>query len=312
MISFYTSTAPPELQRSNRNLVIAAVGDQSLHQSWMQGGKSFDIWLIHYGSGAAPTADRVIQAKGSKFHLIQDVLSTIDLEQYDYIWMPDDDVVLTGAEIDRLFDFMIGCDLWLAQPSLMGWYGVAFNLHQQGVLMRYTNFVEIMCPCFSRYALKLCMPYFKENYTGWSYDALWNFLLDHPIDKLAIIDDIVAIHTRPVFGGDIYQQANADEKLKAALADAGIIQKKYLLYKENEKDVCKGSVVNSEIHCAVVYKTIQKELENGVPRSERCWPHCDSLKGMVQSLRQSYVGNVTTPDATASDSLQQNEAPSAV
>ena len=58
----------------------------------------------------------------------------------------------------------------------------------------------------SRNALRTCLSTFDENKTGWSLDAVWNVLLNHPKNEIAIIDDVIAIHTRPVFGGDIYNE----------------------------------------------------------------------------------------------------------
>jgi hypothetical protein len=70
--------------------------------------------------------------------------------------------------------------------------------------MRFTNFVEIMCPCFSRHALELCRPYFRENRSGWGLDFLFPKLLGFPNRSIGIVDAATIIHTRPV-GGPLHK-----------------------------------------------------------------------------------------------------------
>ena len=171
-----------------KNLVISTVGDESLHKHWIDCGQYFDTFLVYYGDNKGyENESRYYQRqKGSKFHLISDAIDSLGskIDDYDYIWLPDDDVYLEKHDLLRLFHYMENYDLDLAQPSIIGWYGVEMNLHQQGSLMRFTNWVEIMCPCFSLDALKKCQNTFKENECGWSIEGLWNIRLGHPRNKI--------------------------------------------------------------------------------------------------------------------------------
>jgi hypothetical protein len=65
-------------------------------------------------------------------------------------------------------------------------------------ILRYTNFVEVLAPLFSLEALLKVYQTFDLNYSGWGYDYLWPYLLGYPQDKIAIIDNIIMTHTRPV------------------------------------------------------------------------------------------------------------------
>lgn len=269
-----------------KNLVIAAVGDRSRHREWL-GGKTYDTYLIYFGDkeqGCKGEARFHKFAKGYKYHLIKDVLDSESfIENYEYVWLPDDDLLTRGPDIDKLFQFMKEYDLWVAQPSIMGWYGVDITLHQKGSLVRFTNWVEIMCPCFSQAALQTCKKVFKENKTGWSIETIWNVLLGHPRDKIAIIDDIVVFHSRPVLTGDTHK--DRADPLKEAMAEAEAVYEKWKLGPEMRADTEHGQRVDSEVWCAVVYKQIMKEMEEGIPKQERFWPPCDWLKNEIEWLK---------------------------
>lgn len=272
-------------------LVISAVGDESLHRHWCQ-SKNYDTLLIYYGDGVGYKhhSKYYKEAKGPKFHLIKQALEEIpELQYYTYIWMPDDDVYLDSKEVFRLFEINTEFNLSISQPSIMGWYGPTAPLAEAGTLLRYTNWVEIMCPCMSRKALKVCLPTFDENKTGWSIDAAWNVLLGHPKNEMAIIDDVVAFHTRPVFGGDIYNEFG-EEALTKAWRDSEIVRDKYNLVEETDKDI--GTKIGQgEIYGAVKYSEVQKKMEGGLPRNERFWPPIPALQKFIEELRKptSYV-----------------------
>lgn len=296
-----------------KNLVIGAVGDNSLHKCWIKGHTSYDLFLIYYGDGEGYEGDSKYfrRAKGFKYHLIQDVLNECpELFDYEYVWLPDDDIYATSVEIDRLFGMMKQFDLWLAQPSIMGYYGVEITLHQMGSLIRFTNWVEIMCPCFSSKALQTCKDVFKENKTGWSIETIWNVLLGHPRDRIAIIDDIVVFHTRAVMKGETYR--GKPSPLSEAMAEAEAVYAKWNLDKEMEKDRSHGAETGGEVYCSVVYKQIKRKLEGTMPKHLRFWPPCNTLQIAVDNIKSldSLISETCTssnPDATVCGSLQQND-----
>jgi len=274
------------MMKLKRNLVISTVGDKSLHKCWSNHNDSqYHKLLIYYGDEKGYKEDSCYyhEQKGYKYHLIYDAIKNMGsrLDQYDYVWLPDDDIYLEEHDLIKLFKYMNNYDLSIAQPSILGWYGVDITLHQKGSLLRYTNWVEIMCPCFSVPALKLCLDTFKENDCGWGIETLWNVKLNHPTDKIAIIDDVAAFHTRPVFGGDTYRENNP---LKEAMSQAIKIYENHKLGREMEKDLEFGHPTNGEVYCSVVYKQIKKEMEFDIKKPDRFWPPCDSMKNFLQEL----------------------------
>lgn len=273
------------------NAVVAAVGDHSLHRNWIPAeGSSYDIHLIYYGNDKNYAADAktCLFKKGTKFHLVDDAADELRLDQYNYVWMPDDDIYATPAEIEAIFKTAKKYDLWLCQPSLIGWYGLEVTLHHRGNILRYTNYVEIMCPCFSRHALNVCRKTFKENRTGWGIDAVWNVLLGHPTNRIAVIDDTIVVHTRPIGGGDMYR--NNANNVDDAMAEAEAVYVKYDLAKENYEDLKNGRATSQEsFHTLyfnhVEYGRVHKSVEAGVDVRSRLWPPSHIIEKLCKDIR---------------------------
>ena len=193
-----------------KNLIIGVVGNESLHKYWI--GENHDLFLVYYGDDEAnknkyeSQADHYAELKGTKFNIIFDLYlkykNTID--QYEYVFIPDDDVFIYSKDIEMLFEITKEYDLYLTQPAIMGYYSIGITLPVPCQLLRYTNYVEIMCPCFEIEAFKKLHHTFNYNKSCWGIDLLWNLKLNNPKDKIAIVDDVIAIHTRPIYCGDNY------------------------------------------------------------------------------------------------------------
>jgi hypothetical protein len=194
-----------------KNLVIVRAGDQSLHPSWLEGPeeRNWDLLVSYYGDD--PHLFRKedvlrIDAKGLKWPALYDLIRdrADDLINYEYIWLPDDDLACDKAGINRLFVLCHKYDLELAQPSLsINSYAThLITLRNRSFILRYTNFVEIMAPCFSSSFLNRCHSSFSETFSGHGLDYLWPTWVSD-ITKIAIIDNVIIRHTRPI-GGPSY------------------------------------------------------------------------------------------------------------
>lgn len=266
------------------NLIIGAVGNKSLHKHWLKNGKTFDTFLVSYERSYENESTYHKSASGFKYNLIHGLICENPwILNYSYIWLPDDDLMVSGCQIDKLFTMMKEYDLWIAQPSIMGWYGMETTLHQKGSIIRFTNWVEIMCPCFSGDALKICYKTFTENKTGWGIEGIWNILLDHPHEKMGIIDDIIVFHTRKVLTGDTYR--NFENPLETAIKEATNVYNKWNIEEEYLKDKNFGQPFEGEFTHGVTYKQIKKPMEENTDRSDRFWPPNDSIKFMIENFK---------------------------
>lgn len=190
----------------NKNLIIVPSGDNSLHNNWLGENNNFDLIIIYYGDSDeifekySKECKMIIRAKGQKWHLIHDFISENDevVSNYEYIWFPDDDLDSNSESLNNLFDINLQFKLWLSQPSLDGYVSFDIERKVENSILRFTNFVEIICPMMNYKTLKTLLKFFNVNESGWGLDFLWPKVLGYPSNKIAIIDNVTVIHTRPV------------------------------------------------------------------------------------------------------------------
>lgn len=199
-----------------RNLVIAPAGAKSLHRGWMGDPerRSYDVWLNCYeeASLAAFAADpvRTFDARNTmKWPGIARLLeaNAAEAARYDAIWFPDDDLALGPADVERLFEVFHALGLSLAQPALAdgSYFSAALTLRCPAFVARYTNFAEVMAPILSRDAVARFKESMAESSSGWGLDWIWPHLLGDPTDRIAVVDAVEVLHTKPVAGGAWYQ-----------------------------------------------------------------------------------------------------------
>ena len=164
-----------------RNLVISPIGDNSKHRTWIEGPGSpnFDMFLIYYGDGpdsAAGDAKYYLRNKGFKWehiHLVADKHRDT-LRQYDYIWCPDDDIACDTAGVNKLFEIVRKYNVQLAQPAISaGEFAFKGLIQQRGNILRYSPYVEVMCPIFTQAAFFKLQDTFLENRSAWGLDWIW-------------------------------------------------------------------------------------------------------------------------------------------
>jgi hypothetical protein len=194
------------------NLILASVGDESVHRSWLSSAsRTFDVALVYFGDRPGrfrEDADYYVARKGIKYSLLHDVAQNeLDeiLFRYSHVWMPDDDIAAETPLINELFRLAAVHGLAICQPAI-GAGDVSFKAlrAQPEYLLRYSRFVEIMCPLFSREALRCVLPTFKLNVSAWGIDWLWASMFG-PQD-LAVIDATPVHHTRPLSSGGVHRR----------------------------------------------------------------------------------------------------------
>lgn len=198
------------MPESRRHLVISPIGDESMHTSWFSdpARRNFDLFLIHYGERpdfGRDQADHYLSRKGFKWELLDHAIRERRelLARYDYIWCPDCDIRCDTSSINRLFELCERYQLQLAQPAIAtGDVTYQFLRKRLGVVLRYTPFVEVMCPVFSREALFKVAPTFLESRSGWGLDLLWPRHFGRR--EMAVIDAVGVEHTGTLFRGENY------------------------------------------------------------------------------------------------------------
>lgn len=194
-----------------RNLVLSVVGDESVHQTWIAGREapSFDLCLVYFGNQPGrfrSDADVYLERKGIKFALLHELcegeLADV-VDQYEYIWIPDDDIAADSDCVNRLFSIARQFSLQLCQPAIGKGQAWCHALQANpNYLLRHLPYSEIMCPLFSRAAFQRCLPTFNANKSGWAIDWLWSsWFAEH---EIGVIDAAAIHHTRPLRSGGVH------------------------------------------------------------------------------------------------------------
>jgi hypothetical protein len=202
------------------NLVVLRAGDGSLHPAWPhdlpEDSRNWDLCISAYGQtvdGLSGPADYLThQPHQRKFQAIHDLFfEDSPLWRYERVWFPDDDLMVSWADINLMFHIARKYSLDLVQPSLLRVPGCfithSVTAQHPGRVLRYVDFVEIMCPAFSIRALRICLGTFRDSVSGFGLDHLWPALLGGARSRIAIIDATGVVHTRPL--GQNYDVASA-------------------------------------------------------------------------------------------------------
>jgi len=191
----------------NKNLVVVRAGNNSLHRKWIDyENLNFDLIITYYGDNIPNdwVLDKypIIKIKGSKWEgLYSYFKNNNEWKNYDYIFVPDDDLLFTGRQLNKFFEIVnkLKCDL--SQPALdeLSYFSFPITIVNRANIYRVTNFVEVMCPCFSLNFLNKTVELFKESKSGWGMDFYWtNLLQQDRLNPPIIVDEISIRHTRPV------------------------------------------------------------------------------------------------------------------
>jgi hypothetical protein len=173
--------------------------------------RNWDIVVNYFGDDPdkykQPDVVR-IDSKGPKWPALQELIQSHPefISDYEYIWLPDDDLLATKTDVNRLFDLVKSYKLEVAQPALTwdSYYSHITTLRNSMTKIRFTNYVEVMAPCLCSAMLRKALPLFNSNLSGWGLDYLWSALVEDPLNDIAIIDEVTVRHTRPV-GGPNYK-----------------------------------------------------------------------------------------------------------
>ena len=178
-------TGPFAGPRRRRFLVVVRAGDTSLHPTWVDVSRprSFDLVVSYYGRDPQKYRDGPfprIDDPGQKFIGAQRLLQREPFwRDYDYVWLPDDDLATDQDEIDELFARMDAVGLELGHPAL-DWHSHYWHVvmvRSPSFSMRCADFVELMGPVFSRRFLERCLPTFDANLSGWGLSFVWPHML---------------------------------------------------------------------------------------------------------------------------------------
>ncbi len=193
-------------RKTPRFLAIVRAGKNSLHQSFADDlpSRNYDLFVFSYHEDVPKpprSTDHYLLHPGEKIASYAWLFQNRpDLfETYDIIALLDDDLATDVDTLSACFDIGWSYDLNLWQPSLTpdSYFSYAAFLQNPDFKLRYTNFVEMMCPFMTSNTLRQATPFLAMGYpTG--PDLIWSRLHQQNEYKSAIIDAISVKHTRDV------------------------------------------------------------------------------------------------------------------
>ena len=141
---------------------------------------------------------RVIKGRVPKFSLLNELLAEFNLDDFDYLVITDDDVVVERGFIDKYICLQERVGFSLAQPARTRFSELSHDITKTkaGVIARETRFVEIG-PIFS-FARKVFpdfLPFDESSPMGWGYDFVWPVVIAKKALTMGIIDATPVNHS---------------------------------------------------------------------------------------------------------------------
>lgn len=186
----------------NPNLVFCSFGDSHKVDSWNRGQPGYDVALAYYGAAAdddesLPRARYVCRTKGYKVpNFLVAAERFPEILDYDYVLFVDDDIVISPYAVETTFELARKYELDACQPSLSAGSTASWPHTRQrdGVVLEYSNLVEIQCFCLSRRLLELSLPYLPIIETGWGLDLIFWTLLHQARERMAVLHAVSMFH----------------------------------------------------------------------------------------------------------------------
>lgn len=190
------------------NLVVVRAGAHSLHGRWLEpppARRDYELLVSFYDEEAfarfTPACGvSAVLVRGGKWDGLFRTLRDIDLDAYEYFWLPDDDLSASAEDVNSIFRLCRDHGLTVAQPALTrdSHYSHFIFSRCPGFRLRYTNYIEIMAPCLHRDVLKRTLPLFRDTMSGFGLDYIWCRWPESGAFRAAILDSVAIHHTRPV------------------------------------------------------------------------------------------------------------------
>ncbi len=156
-----------------------------------------------------------------KFYNINAALQTLDLGEYDWLVVVDDDVAVPKHFLDRFLHLAEMAELKICMPAhrFHSYQSYAITQRRWNSLVRITNFVEAgPITAFRRDVFEYVLP-FPGLRWAWGTDVAWTEYAKRHRFKIGIVDATPIGHLRPVAA--TYKSEDAREEGEAFLLNIG-------------------------------------------------------------------------------------------
>lgn len=180
----------------------------------------------------APFTARVSHEPSPKFLLLNQLMKTVDLYDFEYVIVSDDDIFLPVGFVDSYLALVSRHNFAVAQPARThdSYIDHRFVEQLDGINARWTRFVEIG-PLFSlhRSAFEYFLPFDETSPMGWGNDFVWPILAERFNLKMGIIDAVPVTHNirKPVA---YYDHGTSGKAMRDYLANRPHLSKEDAFY----------------------------------------------------------------------------------
>ena len=220
---------------STKNMVFTSAGDNTdFIKWWCSKNSCYDIYVIYYGDNDiiynkySHQVKFIEKNKGSKFQNFLKFYNKYPdiIDNYDRFFILDDDIEITSDDINTMFAISKKYELSICGPSFKDNSFISWPItkHKPGVLLEYTNFVEVNTPLFNKNALVNTIKWLDPTLIGWGIDIL--FIWVNGINekkKYAIIHSVSCCNP-------VGRASNCGKRELLILKDAGNRQKIWETY----------------------------------------------------------------------------------
>jgi len=227
--------------------VFSAAGDNNAIRLWLKDvpARRWDLVVGYYGdddrefSEISKLSSNAFRAKGGKYQILQKFAQQNPgfFDQYSYVWACDDDIQMTGAQIEEAFSISEDLGFWVAQPAFSP---EGKNSHPITVYSgpdhdyRTVNFIENGVAIFRRCKLMQFLTVFDGSLAGWGIDYWYMnlfgahklrrsqaFLNAAPLGRFAVINRLQVLNPHDDSkGGREISRLQSNSQRRAAWLEA--------------------------------------------------------------------------------------------
>ena len=171
------------MDQQKRWCIFTSAGDHNAIRLWVQGDmpRRWDLIVAYYGDNDHEFAEinkissNAFRAKGGKFQILKKLMVQRPrcLDQYSHVWVCDDDIRMSAAQINEAFAIAEVFKFWVAQPSFLQEGKISHEITRYAGPQcdyRIVNFIEENVPIFSRVKLMEFLRVYDGSLTGWGID----------------------------------------------------------------------------------------------------------------------------------------------
>lgn len=117
------------MEQQKRWCIFTSAGDHNAIRRWLQGNvpRRWDLIVAYYGDNDHEFAEinkissNAFRAKGGKFQILKKLMvqNPRCLDQYSHVWVCDDDIRMSAAQINEAFAIAEFFKFWVAHPSFL-------------------------------------------------------------------------------------------------------------------------------------------------------------------------------------------------